>query len=138
MCDNTETVRRVAHVLTSTRGREFLDNIGYVSGTPIVAVESGERLVDVFQRVNGLESDAMLLAVLFSSRRRIALLHISQGQSATVCETLETDSMSQSTIGMLVDDINNRDADMRVVVREVTERLGQVKVSEISDMPVNA
>lgn len=137
MYNNTEIVRRVAHVLTSTRGRDFLDNIGYVSGTPIVAVEAGERLVDVFRRVNSIEADIMLLAVLFPARERIALLHISQGQSATVCETLETDSMSQSTIGMLVDDFANRDTDMRVVVHEVAERLGRVKVSEISDVPVN-
>ena len=44
MCENTELVRRAAHVLTSRGGRVFLDNIGYKSGTPIVVVEAGERL----------------------------------------------------------------------------------------------
>lgn len=137
MYDNTELVRRVAHILTSRSGRAFLDGIGYVSGTPIVSADADERLVDVFRRMSAADAGMLLLAVHFPSRRRIAFLPISRGQSARACETLETDSTSRSTIGMLVDDISNRGTDVRVIVREVAERLGRVRVSECPDVPVS-
>ena len=89
MCENTELVRRAAHVLTSRGGRDCLDNIGYRSGTPIVVVAAGERLGGVFQRVCVANASMVLLAVWFPSRRRFLLLHVGRNQFAMVCDMLE-------------------------------------------------
>ena len=131
--DNTELVRRMAHLLTSKDGRDFLDHIGYEQGTPIVSVDSEERLVDTFHRVYTASADHVLLAVHFRTRRSIAFLAVARDRSARARETLETDSTSESTIGMLVDDIDNRGAELRVVVRKAARMLEPIKIGEYSD-----
>ena len=92
----------------------------------------------VFQRVCVANASMVLLAVWFPSRRRFLLLHVGRNQFAMVCDMLEkAGSVFPPTIGMLADALNNRDMGTRDVVREVSERLGLVKVGEISDTPVN-
>lgn len=41
--------------------------------------------------------------------------------------------MSESTIGMLVDDIDNRGAELRVVVRKAAQMLEPIKIGEYFD-----
>lgn len=128
--DDIRLTRRMAHMLTSRNGRAFLERIGYVSGTPIVAADAEERLVDVFRRMGKTLSDDVLLAVFFAHRERICVLPMTRRQSMEACEVLETDTSSQSTIGMLVDDLYSRRADVRIVVQSVADRLRDVAVSE--------
>ena len=103
-----------------------------------MVVEAGECLGGVFQRVCVANASMVLLAVWFPSRRRFLLLHVGRNQSAMVCETLEkAGSVFPLTIGMLADTLNSRDMGLRGAACEVSERLGLVKVGEISDTPVN-
>lgn len=122
-------IRKVSQALSSPQGCRFMNRIGYKNSAPIIAADFNERLVDVFSRVEATDSDIAYIAVLFENRGVISVMPISRTQSEDACDTLKTDTDSQSTIGMLVEDMRHRDAKVRIVI-EVAHSLRHVKVSE--------
>lgn len=126
-------IRKVTRELTSLRGCEFMKNLGYKSGSPIIAADANERLADVFERVANTDSSQAYIAVLFADQNRIAVLPLTRGHdqhtgNTQYCDTLHTDMDSQSTIGMLVADMNNRKSPVHLIIDE-THNMENVIVS---------
>ena len=118
MANDVRLIREVYPFLSSEEGYDMLSSMGCGREVPLTVADSEERLVDVFHRMKVTGKDRMLLAVIFARRGKTVFFAMKKGKAEAPEEnTFKTDSTSDSTIGMLVDDICNRRSKGRSVIR---------------------
>ncbi|WEV71916.1 hypothetical protein [Bifidobacterium sp. ESL0790] len=131
---NMNTTKKVMHQLADPNGVAQLKQLGYKFGTPVVAADSEESMITVFDRIAELTNGDILLVVDFASRGQLCLIPVSRDVNRMEhYETFETTTDSESTISMLIDDLRNRKSNLKVVIKSGKPMLADVRESHITN-----
>ncbi|WEV66697.1 hypothetical protein OZX72_05335 [Bifidobacterium sp. ESL0769] len=136
---NMATTKKVALLLASARGIDFLHRAHYVSGMPVICADCDEPMATVLSRVSQHGEDNTLLVVDFVRRGCLYAAVISRVRAKASCEELRMSDGAASSIGMLFDYLKLRKDGLDVVIEHsnsIPKELESLDVSEMSNAPV--